>query len=194
MFRQKVSDSSPLGAAGGARGSANPLGVRRYATILTLLALVGGLTPTPSNAQEMTPSTHAAIDTISIAAANYLADQANVEFGHIFAGGGTLLTNGVFFPGTMTCDNGTCTNYGPIPQVKKGSNITFVNLDEGAVANDHRIVCTKRLRGGRPACVSQQLNSPGETSEMIIAKLKPGVYDYMCTIHFGMYGAFEVIK
>lgn len=122
------------------------------------------------------------------------ATAPRVEFSYIFAGGGTPLTNGVFFPGTATCSGGECTAVGAIPQIKKGTDITFANMDEGTVSNAHRIVCLGRTKTGRPKCVSEQLDSPGETSLMVTSKLRPGLYPYLCSVHFGMYGIFEVVK
>lgn len=143
----------------------------------------------------MTPSEHAAIGQVAAAASDFLTSaEAAAEFSYIFSGGGTPLTNGVFFPGTATCNTSGCTYLTPVPQIKKGTDITYVNLDEGTVSNSHRIVCKKRTKRGRPVCFSEQLDSPGEQSKMVTTKLKPGIYGYFCSVHAGMEGAFEIIK
>jgi len=110
----------------------------------------------------------------------------------IFAGGGTPLTNGIFFPGTATCDSKGCTPIGPPLQVKQGSDITFVNIDPAAVANTHRVVSIRK-RKGRPMFASEDVSGPGQ-SVVPASHLKPGVYPYFCNVHFGMYGVFEVVK
>ena len=115
------------------------------------------------------------------------------EFDTIFAGGGTPLTNGIFFPGTATCRGDECTPAGAIPQVTRGTEITFTNVDEGTVSNAHRIICLDRTKRGRPRCVSEQLDSPGESSTIATSRLKPKVYYYYCPVHTGMYGVFEVV-
>lgn len=112
----------------------------------------------------------------------------------IFSGGGTPLTNGIFFPGTALCEDKKCEPVGPVLEVSKGSDINFTNVDEGAVSNAHRIVCLKKNKKGRPKCVSDQLDSPGESSRMITSKLKPGRYFYYCSIHAGMFGVFDIVK
>lgn len=172
--------------------------MRRYATLLTALVLAGSLAG-PVGAAGVTPDMQAATEKVAAAAASYLEalpkEDKSVEFTYLFAGGGTPLTNGIFFPGTTTCSNGDCTHYGPIPQVPRGTDITFVNLDEGSVSNSHRIVCLDRTKRGKPKCFSEQLDSPGESTRMITSRLKkPKVYTYLCTTHFGMYGAFEIVK
>lgn len=182
--------------------------MRRYATLLTALILAGSLLPAAS-ARESTPEIQEALKRVAAAAASYeeallqdsttppapapAARRAAVPVDRIFAGGGTPVSNGVFFPGTALCSGNECDYVTPLPQVEKGNDITFVNLDEATVANAHRIVCKKRTKRGRPLCISKQLSSPGEQARMITSKLKPGVYDYFCSVHFGMDGAFEIV-
>lgn len=109
--------------------------------------------------------------------------------GTLFAGGGTNLTNGVFFPGTAIWD-GTAYQGLPPLQIAKGTDLTFVNLDAAAVTNGHQIVSFKRKHGA-PVFKSERVDGPGQTL-MITSHLKPGVYPFFCTIHFGMYGRLEV--
>ncbi len=153
----------------------------------------------PAGAAEVPPEVYQAIQATSEAAQSYLSKEIKtpdgmVEFNYIFAGGGTPVSNGVFFPGTTTCANGKCEPVGDAIEIKKGTNITFVNLDESLVANSHRIVCMDAYRSGRPKCASENLDSTGDTDEMLTFKLKPGTYFYQCSVHFPMFGAFRVIK
>lgn len=106
----------------------------------------------------------------------------------IFAAGGTPLSNGVFFPGTAVYQNG---DFQGVPyQIKQGTDVTFVNVDPSAVANDHRIVSIKRKRG-KPLFQSKLIAGPDQTV-MKTSHVKPGVYPYLCSVHFGMFGLLEV--
>lgn len=107
----------------------------------------------------------------------------------LFAGGGTPLTNGVFFPGTAACVGADC--QGVPYEVAKGKDIRFYNLDTAAVANNHRIVSKKVSKKGRPAFQSETIGGPGSTL-MKTSHLKPGVYPYYCSVHFGMEGIIEI--
>jgi hypothetical protein len=183
--------------AGGQVPSENRRGVRRTATFLIALVLSAGVIP--AGATEVTPEIEAAMQRAEMAAQDFLSKEIKtpdgmVEFNYIFAGGGTPLSNGVFFPGTATCANGKCEAVGDPIEIKKGTNITFVNLDESLVSNSHRIVCMDHYRSGRPKCFSKDLTSPGDMDEMLTFKLKPGTYFYQCSVHFPMFGAFRVIK
>ena len=109
----------------------------------------------------------------------------------LFAGGGTLVTNGVFFPGTATCTNDGCTGAPPL-QIQKGTDLEFVNLDVGFVANSHRVVSVKTKRG-RPLFASDDVSGPGQDT-IITSHLKPAVYTFVCSTHFGMFGQLEVVK
>jgi hypothetical protein len=174
-----------------------PRGVRATATFLIGLLMSAGMLP--AGAAEVSPETHQAMETTAQAAQRYLSKEIKtpdgmVEFNYIFAGGGTPLSNGVFFPGTATCADGQCETVGDPIEIKKGTNITFVNLDESLVSNSHRIVCMDHYRSGRPKCFSKDLTSPGDTDEMLTFKLKPGTYFYQCSVHFPMFGAFRVVK
>ena len=114
---------------------------------------------------------------------------------YIFAAGGTLLTNGAFFPGTALCDSRGCTVLGDPLEIAKGTDVTFVNGDAEAVANAHQIVSIKRhKKTKRPLFVSDILTTPGEQDLVITSKLKTGRYVYGCSIHFGMYGVIQVVK
>lgn len=108
----------------------------------------------------------------------------------LFAGGGTALTNGYFFPGTAVYDGSKFTGV-PL-QIQQGQNIEFVNTDPAAVTNSHAIVSFKR-KHGHPLFQSGSVQGPA-TATVITEKLKPGVYSYFCNIHFGMYGLIEVVK
>ena len=151
-------------------GPANLLDMRR--TWVLLLGLVMALGALPAGAAT------------DVAGPNY-----------IFAGGGTLLTNGLFFPGTAFCDNSGCTVVGDPLQIAKGTDITFVNADAEVVANAHQIISIKRhKKTKRPLFFSDVLTTPGEQDLVITSKLKPGRYVYGCTIHFGMNGVIQVVK
>ncbi len=116
-----------------------------------------------------------------------IADAGEV----IFAGGGTPLTNGIFFPGTATCDSKGCTPIGAPLQVKRGSDITFVNLDPAVLTNTHQILSLRR-RGRQPLFMSDHVAGPGHTV-MRTSHLKPGLYPYVCNVHYPMYGIFEIL-
>jgi hypothetical protein len=111
--------------------------------------------------------------------------------GTIFAFAGTAVTNGYFFPGTMTCNGEDCTSLPPL-QIPRGTDIDFVNLDPAAVTNAHQIISFKRKRG-RPLFKSRRVNGPGRAL-MVTSHLKPKVYEYFCSTHYGMYGRIEVVK
>jgi hypothetical protein len=114
--------------------------------------------------------------------------------GTIVAGAGTAVTNGVFFPGTVTCngeDSEDCTSTPPL-QIPRGTDIDFVNLDPAAVTNGHQIVSFKRRRG-RPLFKSPRVDGPARAL-MVTSHLKPGIYEYFCSTHFGMYGRIEILS
>lgn len=108
----------------------------------------------------------------------------------LFAGGGTALSNGFFFPGTAVYDGNKL--QGVPLQVQQGQNIQFVNTDAAPVTNGHQIISFKRRRG-HPLFQSPLVNGPA-TALVITENLKPGVYPYFCNIHFGMYGLIEIVK
>ena len=111
--------------------------------------------------------------------------------GRVFAGGGTALTNGIFFPGTLTCDGTECSGLPPV-QIQKGTDLEFVNLDVSAVTNAHQIMSYKRKRG-RPVFASKAVEGP-DTAVIITSHLKPRVYRFFCATHFGMEGAIEIVR
>lgn len=107
----------------------------------------------------------------------------------LFAAGGTPLSNGIFFPGTALCVGTDCEG---VPyQVAKGSNIRFYNLDTAVVANNHRVVSKDTNKRGRPLFQSETIGGPASTL-MKTSHLKPGVYGYYCSVHFGMDGLLEI--
>lgn len=113
----------------------------------------------------------------------------------VFAGGGTNLTNGIFFPGTGIYDGSKYFTVAPL-QVPKGKNVDFVNLDASAVTNSHQIRSFQLVRRGRrriPLFQSPLVDGPG-AGVLITSHVKPGVYGYFCTTHGGMVGFLEVTK
>lgn len=144
--------------------------MRRVATILIAAALTTVVLGAPSRA------------------------QVPVEWletgGRIFAGGGTFVSNGTFFPGTLVCNGADCSGLPPV-QVKKGTDLEFVNLDPAAVTNGHQIVSYKR-KAGKPIFRSPQVDGPS-TAIVITSHLKPGVYRFFCATHFGMEAALEIV-
>ena len=109
----------------------------------------------------------------------------------IIAGGGTPVTNGVFFPGTAISDGKELQGLPPVP-IEEGSDFDFVNLDEGAVGNGHQILSIKRKKG-RPLFQSDFLKSPGDMDLVVTSHLKPGVYAFFCTVHSTMFGRIEIV-
>ena len=113
--------------------------------------------------------------------------------GRILAGGGTPLTNGLFFPGTaIPNEDGSLTGTSPL-ELAQGTDIEFVNLDEAAVGNGHQIISLKR-RKGRPVFSSDLLTRPGQSDLVVTSHLKPGLYDYFCSIHAGMWGQIQIVQ
>ena len=114
--------------------------------------------------------------------------------GRVVAGGGTPVSNGLFFPGTaIPDDDGGLTAVLPPVQIQEGTDVEFVNLDEATVSNAHKMVSLKRRRG-RPLFQSDQLTRPGQTSLVTTSNLKPGLYPFYCPIHSGMWGQLEVVR
>jgi plastocyanin len=106
----------------------------------------------------------------------------------LFAGAGTPLTNGFFFPGTAIYD-GTEFRGAPLV-IPQGCNIRFVNLDDSLVTNGHEIVSFAR-KHGRAMFKSGVSNGPG-TMIIKTSQLRPGLYPYYCVIHYSMYGLLQV--
>ena len=118
--------------------------------------------------------------------------QAEVG-GRIFAGGGTPLSNGIFFPGTaLPNEDGSVTGTAPL-ELTQGTDIEFINLDEAAVGNGHRIVSLKR-RKGRPIFSSDLLLRPGQSDLVVTSHLAPGLYNYFCSVHAGMWGQIQIVQ
>lgn len=118
------------------------------------------------------------------------APSADVGETPLFAGGGTPLTNGVFFPGTAVYDGNQF--LGEPLQVPQGTNVQFVNLDYAPATNGHKIVSFKRnKKTGLPLFSSPTINGPGQAI-MKTAKVRPGVYPYYCSIHSNMFGLLEI--
>ena len=110
----------------------------------------------------------------------------------IVSGGGTPVSNGVFFPGTaIVGDDGKLQGLPPV-EIRKGFDFDFVNIDEAAVSNAHKIISIKR-RKGEPLFQSDVLQRPGDTDLVITSHLKPGVYGYFCAFHSTMYGRIKIV-
>ena len=127
------------------------------------------------------------------AAAPDLLPRSGAEETRVFAGGGTQLSNGVFFPGTAFADDdGTVT--GEPYVVPAGNDILLTNLDHFVVAGGaHGIKSFKRVkRGGRkvPLFQSKLVDGPGEAL-VITSHVKPGTYLYYCPTHGGMLGLLK---
>lgn len=119
------------------------------------------------------------------------ASDDQVEPAPVFAVGGTIVSNGIFFPGTAVYD-GDKGYYGEPYKLEPGQDVMFTNLDNGDIANAHQMRSFKRKKNGRPVFQSKRLEQPGEQSLVLVSHLKPGVYDYFCPIHTGMYGQIEI--
>jgi hypothetical protein len=109
----------------------------------------------------------------------------------LFAGGGTPVSNGLFFPGTLLCAGTDC--HGEPYEIARGTDVRFYNLDSGVVANSHRIISNKLKRNGAPLFMSDTVSGPASTL-MKMSHVKPGVYQYYCTIHPGMQGALAIAE
>ena len=105
-----------------------------------------------------------------------------MEPAQMFVGGGTFVSNGVFFPGTAVFD-GTDLQGLPL-QVEKGQDIELTNLDYGDIANCHQLTSFKR-KGGRPVFNSKRLCAPGESAIVLMGRAKPGIYEAYCPVHTG---------
>lgn len=122
------------------------------------------------------------------------AEAVTVETGgRIIVGGGTPLTNGVFFPGTAVPNADGGFDGAPPLQVQEGTDVELINVDESTVSNAHKIISSRR-RKGRPLFASDQLVRPGDTSLVTTSNLKPGIYPYYCSIHSGMWGQIEIVR
>ena len=119
------------------------------------------------------------------------AGASDMEPARMFAGGGTFVSNGYFFPGTAVYD-GTELQGVPL-EVQVGQDIQLTNLDEGSVANCHQLTSYKRKRG-RFLFNSKRLCSPGESAIVITSHLKPGRYEAFCPVHTTMYALIEVVE
>jgi plastocyanin len=109
----------------------------------------------------------------------------------IIVGGGTPLSNGIFFPGTAIYDGSGFV--GEPVSISQGTDLEVVNLDEEVVANSHKLVSLKlNKRTKRPLFSSQMLRSPGDSSAVVTSHLKPGTYPFYCPVHSGMWGLLEV--
>lgn len=114
--------------------------------------------------------------------------------GRVAAGGGTPVSNGVFFPGTAVANNnGGVDPVLPPIQLKRGTDLEFVNLDEATVSNGHKIVSLKRRRG-YPLFTSELLRRPGQTDVLYTSNLKRGIYPFYCSTHAGMWGQIKIVK
>lgn len=117
--------------------------------------------------------------------------QPREEPAPLFAGGGTNLSNGVFFPGTATYDGN---DFVGVPlQVRKGQDVRLVNADAAALTNAHTMISWRKDKKGRPLFHSGYVRGPA-TAVVKTSHLKPGLYPFYCDVHFGMYGLLEVKK
>lgn len=108
----------------------------------------------------------------------------------MFVGGGTFVSNGIFFPGTAVENNGELVG---VPyQIERGQDIELTNLDVGDIANCHQLTSLKRKRNGRPFFQSKRLCFPGDKSLVLTSVVKPGIYEAFCPIHTGMYALIEI--
>lgn len=126
----------------------------------------------------------------SPAAAGIVDRTASCPTGDVplFAGAGTPLSNGFFFPGTAVYAGGT---FQGVPLVvPQGCDVRFVNLDVAVLTNGHEIVSFGR-KHGRPLFQSALSNGP-KVETVRTSKLAPGLYPYYCVIHYGMYGVLQV--
>lgn len=123
------------------------------------------------------------------------ASAVDVEVGgRVFSGGGTPVSNGVFFPGTaIPNDDGGVDPVLPPIEIERGTDLEFGNIDEATVSNAHKIVSLKR-RKGRPLFQSKMLSQPGQTSLVATSNLKPGKYPFYCSVHSGMWGILKVVR
>ena len=109
----------------------------------------------------------------------------------ILVGGGTPLSNGIFFPGTAIYDGDEFV--GEPVSIAQGTDMELVNLDSEVVANSHKLVSLKlNKRTKRPLFSSKMLVAPGESSVVITSHVKPGTYPFYCPVHSGMWGLLEV--
>ena len=147
---------------------------RSAASSLGALLVVGLLTGTPASAtaQERKPPKCPASDVT------------------LFAGGGTPLSNGSFFPGTATYYENEW--IGEPLVVPQGCNVKFVNLDVGTLTNGHQIVSLKTRRGD-PLFMSRYVVGP-DTATVRTRRLKQGTYPYFCSVHYGMWGLLQIEK
>jgi hypothetical protein len=138
------------------------------AAIAVVLCLAGAAVAAPAE-----PSIHAAPTDVQL-----------------FAGGGTPLTNGYFFPGTAIYDG---KQFQGVPlQVKQGQNVQFTNLDYSTVTNAHEILSFKR-KNGRPVFSTPLVKGPAQVL-MVTSNLKPGIYPYFCAVHYQMFGEIQITK
>ena len=123
------------------------------------------------------------------------ASAIDIEVGgRVLAGGGTPVSNGVFFPGTALPNNdGSVDAVLPPVQIKQGTNFEFTNLDEATVGNGHKLVSLKRKKG-RPVFSSDLLSRPGTSTLVATSNLPPGIYPFFCTVHTGMWGQIEIVR
>ena len=153
-------------AAGRPGAAANPEAMRKVSIAALASLLVIGLYPSTSGAQAI-PSTT------------------------ILVGGGTPLSNGIFFPGTAIYQDGEFV--GDPVSIARGTDIEVVNLDEATVANAHKLVSLKlNKRTKRPLFRSPLLTTPGDSATVITSHVKPGLYPFYCPVHSGMWGLLEV--
>lgn len=107
----------------------------------------------------------------------------------MFVGGGTFVSNGVFFPGTAVYDGEKL--QGVPYEIERGQDIELTNLDYGDLSNCHQLTSFKRKRG-RPVFSSKRICSPGEKTLVLTSIAKPGLYEAFCPVHTGMYALIRI--
>ena len=116
---------------------------------------------------------------------------SDVEPAQMFVGGGTFVSNGLFFPGTAVYDGSSLQGL-PL-QVQRGQDIELTNIDNGDIANCHQLTSFKRRRG-IPIFNSKRLCAPGESAVVLMARAKPGIYQAYCPVHPSMFAQVEVVE
>jgi hypothetical protein len=122
------------------------------------------------------------------------AADSSAEETQLFSGGGTQLSNGIFFPGTAFANEDGSVSGEPLV-VPKGNNIRLTNLDHFVVSGGaHGIRSFKRVKRGKrkiPLFSSKMIDGPGDAL-VVTSHVKPGTYSYYCPIHSGMLGIIKV--
>lgn len=136
------------------------------------------------------PAVHAAPSSAPIG----LPRGAAAEETQLFAGGGTQLSNGIFFPGTGFANEDGSVSGEPLV-VPKGNNIRMTNLDHFVVSGGaHGVRSFKRVKRGKrkvPLFSSKMIDGPGDAL-VVTSHVKRGTYAFYCPVHSGMLGLIKV--